>query len=67
MNSAQSEAHLRLMQSLPISTHWREEPQEMNKYTGKALAPEELRQRRANALKESMRGRVNTFCPINGK
>ena len=37
MTSAQSDAHMRLLLSLPVHTHSREEPPEVNKYTGKVI------------------------------
>ena len=37
MTTAQRDAHMRLLQSLPVRTHNREEPPEVNKYTGKVI------------------------------
>ena len=54
MTTAQREAHMRLLQSLPVRTHSREEPPEVNKYTGKPLAHDNSQGGRLN-------GRVNTW------
>ena len=58
MTNAQSEAHMRLLQSLPVRTHNREEPPEVNKYTGKPL-PSECQQRAL--AKRVFPSRVNTW------
>ena len=54
MTTAQRDAHMRLLQSLPVHTHSREEPQEVNKYTGKPLTHDNSRGGRLN-------GRRNTW------
>lgn len=41
------EATVRLKQSLPVRTHYRNEPKELNKYTGKPVS-----------MDHSVRGRV---------
>ena len=53
-------AHERLMQSLPVRTHYRNEPAEINPYTGKpAISP---LARKAIHLRQ-MPARENTFIP----
>ena len=60
MTTAQREAHMRLLQSLPVTTHSMEEPQEVNKYTGKPLTHDNSRGGRLN-------GRINTWLPPSPK
>ena len=43
MTTAQREAHIRLMQKLPVRTHYREEQPELDKYSGKPVSSEALR------------------------
>ena len=62
MSQKQREAHLRLMQSLPVTTHRRDEPVETNKYTGKPLPSEA----HARAIaRRVMPSRVNTWLDKN--
>ena len=60
MTTAQREAHMRLLQSLPVRTHSREEPPEVNKYTGKP-APNEAHARARRVLPS----RTNTWIEKN--
>lgn len=80
MITKQSEAHLRLLQTLPVRTHTRAAEKPTNPYTGKPIEREKqanpLNRGRAvsvnggPAYQESRAtkagGRVNTWCPING-
>ena len=54
MTTAKREAHMRLLQSLSVRTHSREEPPEVNKYTGKPLT-------RDNSNGGRLNGRRNTW------
>ena len=80
LTTKQAEAHLRLLSSLPVTTHRRAEEKPVNPYTGKPI--ERAKQAQAftrgrtvsvnggPAYQESRAtkagGRVNTWCPING-
>ena len=80
MITRQSEAHLRLLTTLPVRTHTRGEEKPVNPYTGKPIE----RARQANPLNRGRTvsvnggpayqesratkagGRVNVWAPING-
>lgn len=60
MTTTQRNAHMRLMQILPVRTHLRYEPPETNKYTGKPV-PSESHQRAV--ARRVLPSRINTWMP----
>ena len=60
MSTAAQRAHERLMQSMPVRTHLREEPKHLDPYTGKPSASPLAR---AAIHRRIMPSRINTYIP----